>query len=293
MISSTFGQLTDDGSTAAGCWIYTGSYTDKNNMARRDTADPSGLGITPSWGWAWPLNRRILYNAASCDPTGKPGIRAAPSSSGTARSGWGPTYRLQGGPAAESESGMSPFIMNPEGMARLFAVDKMAEGRSRSTTSRSRVRSRRTRCTSGRSRARTPPRIYAHDKAALGTSDKFPYAATTYRLTEHFHYWSKHVQMLAVLQPEQFVEIGEELAKEKGIRNGEKIRVRSNRGEIVAKAVVTKRIKPLTVAGKTIRTVGIPIHWGFEGLTKPGYLAMPLRSSVTRTYRHPSSRRSS
>ena len=72
MISSTFGQLTDDGSTAAGCWIYTGSYTDKNNMARRDTADPSGLGITPSWGWAWPLNRRILYNAASCDPTGKP-----------------------------------------------------------------------------------------------------------------------------------------------------------------------------------------------------------------------------
>ena len=86
--------------------------------------------------------------------------------------------------------------------------------------------------------------------------------------------------MLAVLQPEQFVEIGEALAKEKGIRNGEKVRVRSNRGEIVAKAVVTKRIQPLTVAGKTVHTIGIPIHWGFEGLTKPGYLANMLTPFV-------------
>jgi formate dehydrogenase major subunit len=176
---------------------------------------------------------------------------------------------------------MTPFIMNPEGVARLFATDKMAEGPFpehyepfESPLAKNPMHERAV--------ASTNPaaRIYAQDKAALGTSDKFPYAATTYRLTEHFHYWSKHVKILAVLQPEQFVEIGEELAKEKGIKNGEKIRVRSNRGEIIAKALVTKRIRPLTVAGKTVHTVGIPIHWGFEGLAKPGYLANTLTPFV-------------
>ena len=131
-------------------------------------------------------------------------------------------------------------------------------------------------------RANPAARIFEHDMEALGTADEFPYAATTYRLTEHFHYWSKHVQINAVLQPEQFVEIGEELAKEKGIRNGEKVRVRSNRGEIVAKAVVTKRIKPLTIDGKTVHTVGIPIHWGFNGGS---------RSRVPRQHAHAVRRR--
>jgi formate dehydrogenase major subunit len=115
---------------------------------------------------------------------------------------------------------------------------------------------------------------------SFGKADKFPYAATTYRLTEHHHYWTKNVESNAIVQPSQFVEIGEELAKEKGISNGQMVKVMSNRGEIKAAAVVTKRIKTLDVAGKKVHTVGIPIHWGFIGVAKNGFLANTLTPYV-------------
>jgi len=103
---------------------------------------------------------------------------------------------------------------------------------------------------------------------------------TTYRLTEHFHYWTKHVRLNAILQPEQFVEIGDALAAELGISHGDRVKVSSNRGYIKAVAVVTKRIKALTVEGKTVHQVGIPLHWGFVGLAKPGFLANTLTPPV-------------
>jgi formate dehydrogenase major subunit len=169
---------------------------------------------------------------------------------------------------------MSPFIMNPEGVARLFATDKMVEGPFpehyepfESPIAGNPLHKK--------ASATTNPgaRLYPEDRKRLGTAAEFPYAATTYRLTEHFHFWTKHTQILAALQPEQFVEIGEALAREKGIQAGDRVKVRSKRGHIVAKAVVTKRIQPMKVAGKVVQTVGIPIHWGFEGLARPGYLA--------------------
>jgi formate dehydrogenase major subunit len=104
--------------------------------------------------------------------------------------------------------------------------------------------------------------------------------ATTYRLTEHFHYWTKHCRINAILQPQQFVEIGEALAKELNIAEGQQIKVSSNRGYIKAVAVVTKRLQPLTVEGKTVHQVGVPIHWGFVGLAKPGFLANTLTPVV-------------
>jgi len=122
--------------------------------------------------------------------------------------------------------------------------------------------------------------VFKVDREAFGKPAEFPYVATTYRLTEHFHYWTKHVRINAILQPEQFVEIGEELAKEKGVRAGDMVKVRSNRGFIKAIAVVTKRIKTLDVAGRKVHTVGIPIHWGFTGLAKNGYLANTLTPFV-------------
>jgi formate dehydrogenase major subunit len=108
----------------------------------------------------------------------------------------------------------------------------------------------------------------------------FPYVATSYRLTEHFHYWTKNVRTSAIIQPQQFVEIGEELAKDKGIAHGDMVKVWSKRGHIKAVAVVTKRIVGLQVDGRTVHTVGLPNHWGFVGIAKPGYLVNTLTPFV-------------
>jgi formate dehydrogenase major subunit len=123
-------------------------------------------------------------------------------------------------------------------------------------------------------------RVFKGDMESFGKPDEFPYAATTYRLTEHFHYWTKNVELNAIVQPVHFVEIGEELAKEKGIGNGQMVKVRSNRGEIKAAALVTKRIKALDCGGKKVHHVGIPIHWGFVGAAKKGFPANVLTPFV-------------
>ena len=114
-------------------------------------------------------------------------------------------------------------------------------------------------------------RVFKGDMEQFGDAKEFPYAATSYRLTEHFHFWTKHVQINASLQPEFFVEISEQLAAEKAIKNGDWVRVWSKRGSIKAKVYVTKRIAPLTCDGKTVHIVGIPLHWGFMGAAKKGF----------------------
>jgi formate dehydrogenase major subunit len=275
---ATFGHLRDDGTTACGTWIYCGAYTQAGNMtARRDTSDPSGLGLYPGWGFSWPANRRILYNRASCDPSGKPWDpkRKVVWWTGTKWAGNDvPDMR----PDAKPEENVGPFIMTGEGVGRLFGGDRMPDGPFPEHYEPFESP------TANAFHPKVGPspaaRIFPKDKENLGKSEEFPYAATTYRLTEHFHYWSKNVLALAVLQPEQFVELDEVLAKKKGIRNGDAVIVRSKRGKIVAKALVTKRIKPLTVNGKEVHTVGIPIHWGFVGIAKPGYLANTLTPFV-------------
>ncbi|MFO7285393.1 MAG: molybdopterin dinucleotide binding domain-containing protein, partial [Gammaproteobacteria bacterium] len=123
-------------------------------------------------------------------------------------------------------------------------------------------------------------RVFEGDRREFGNAAEFPHVATTYRLTEHFHFWTKHVRLNAIMQPEQFVEIGEELAAELGVAAGDRVRVISNRGWITAVAVVTKRIKSLDIDGRRVHTVGIPIHWGFTGLARPGFLANTLTPFV-------------
>ena len=273
-----FAQLRDDGKTACGCWIYSGSFTEKGNqMARRDNADPYDSGLAPGWAWAWPVNRRILYNRASCDVDGKP---------------WNPRHKViewngkawagadvpDYPPATKPEAGMNPFIMNPEGVARLFTLGMMRDGPfpEHYEPFEAPVAN----ALHPKVNANPVARVFKGDLEVFGKADDYPYVATTYRLTEHFHYWSKHCHINATLQPQQFVEIGEALAREKGINNGDLIKVRSNRGQIVAVAVVTKRIRPLKVDGKMIHTVGIPIHWGFTGQTKKGFAANILTPYV-------------
>jgi formate dehydrogenase major subunit len=179
---------------------------------------------------------------------------------------------------ARPEEGVGPFIMNGEGVGRLFGGDRMPDGPFPEHYEP--MESPVPNAFHPKVRSTPAARMFQRDREDLGAAEEFPYAATTYRLTEHFHYWSKHVRALAVLQPEQFVELDEVLARKKGIKSGDHVVVRSKRGKIVAKALVTKRIKPLQVGGKEVHTVGIPIHWGFNGLTKPGYLANTLTPFV-------------
>ena len=279
---SGFGELRDDGSTSSGCWIYAGAWTqDGNMMARRDNSDPTGIGQTLKWAWAWPANRRILYNRASADPSGKPFDPKRPLVwwNGTAWTGADvPDFKADEDPAG----GMSPFIMNPEGVARFFARDGMAEGPFPEHYEPFETPLGYNPLNPDTPAATSNPaaRVFEADLATMGKVDEFPYVGTTYRLTEHFHYWTKHVRLNAILQPEQFVEIGEGLAKEIGVSHGDRVRVTSKRGHIVAVAVVTKRIRALQVDGKTLHHVGIPLHWGLTGLTKPGYLTNTLTPSV-------------
>ena len=279
---SGFGELRDDGSTSCGCWLFCGAWTEQGNlMARRDNADPSGLGSTLNWAFSWPANRRILYNRASADPEGKPWDphRRLISWKGDRWSGVDvPDFGAKSAPA----EGMGPFIMNPEGVARLFAVDKMAEGPfpEHYEPFESPLPANPLHPESPAARNNPAARVFAGDLENMGEADEYPYVATTYRLTEHFHYWSKHVEINAILQPEQFVEIGESLAREKGIKRGDRVRVSSKRGQITAKAVVTKRLSALTVQDRTVHQIGLPIHWGFKGLARPGFLTNTLTPFV-------------
>ncbi|ART80154.1 formate dehydrogenase-N subunit alpha [Oceanisphaera avium] len=279
---SSFSELRDDGSTLSGCWIYTGSWTEQGNMmARRDSSDPTGIGQTLNWAWAWPANRRVLYNRASCDVNGQPfdPTRSLVHWDGAKWTGADvPDFKVTEQPA----DGMGPFIMNPEGVARFFARDKMAEGPFPTHYEPFETPLGYNPLFKENARATNNPaaRMFSDDRAELGKVSEFPYVGTTYRLTEHFHYWSKNVLLNSIIQPQQFVEIGAELAGELGITEGDLVKVSSNRGYIKAKAVVTKRIRGMDVDGKRIHHIGIPIHWGFVGLTKPGFLANTLTPSV-------------
>ncbi len=278
----SFAFLRDDGTTSCGCWIYSGAWTQAGNqMARRDNGDPYGIGQTLNWAWAWPVNRRILYNRASSDPSGKPWDpkRKLVFWNGKA---WGGADTPDMRPDAAPDENVGPFIMTAEGVARLFTPFGMVDGPlpEHYEPFESPIPVNPMHPQSPNVRANPAARVFKKDLEAFGTAKEFPYAATTYRLTEHFHYWTKHVESNAITQPQQFVEIGEDLAREKGIKNGDKVKVRSNRGQIETVAVVTKRIKALECNGQKVHTVGIPNHWGFKGVAKMGYLANTLTPFV-------------
>ena len=264
----SFAALRDDGKTACACWIYSGCYNEAgNNMARRDTSDPDNTGAYLKWAWSWPVNRRILYNRASADLNGKPWdpSRKLLEWNGTAWTG----YDVPDIAPSAKPQDVGPFIMNPEGSARLFTRGMMRDGPFPAHYEP--FESPVVNIVAPKIRGNPAARVFKNDMEQFGTAAEFPYAATSYRLTEHFHYWTKHAQINASLQPEFFVEISEELAKEKSVTHGGWVRVWSKRGSIKAKAVVTKRIRPLICDGKAVHVVGIPIHWGFMGETKKGW----------------------
>ena len=251
-----------DGSTLSGNWLYIGTYTDAGNLTqRRSQSDSSGLGRYPEWTVSWPANRRVMYNRCSADAQGRPWdpSRIGIAWNGQRWTGDTPDYAVDSAP----DAGLGAFIMLPEGVARLFVPGAFADGpwSEHYEPAESPVANPLHPEHSSNPALRT----FSTEYDVLGKPDAFPIVCTTYRLTEHFHYWTKNNLYNVQLQPEFFVEIPEELAREKGIANRDVVRVTSARGSIEGRAMVTRRIKPMQIAGRTVYQIGFPIHWGFLG----------------------------
>jgi len=274
-----FLDLRADGSTLSGDWLHIGLYTEAGNLTqRRNNADPSGLGRYSEWTFNWPANRRVMYNRCSADAKGKPWDPKRPGIvwNGEKWVGDVPDYK----PDSPPEAGMGAFIMLPEGVARLFVPGQFVEGPWSEHYEPMESPVVNPLHPKQSTNPAVKPFTTTYDK--LGTvAEGFDIACTTYRLTEHFHYWTKNNAYNMQLQPEFFVEIPEELAQAKGIANGDRVRVTSKRDSIEGKAMVTKRIKPMTVDGKKVYQIGFPIHWGFLGRgEQKGSMANRMTPSV-------------
>jgi formate dehydrogenase major subunit len=268
-----FGQLQDDGSTMCGNWLYAGCYTEAgNNTQRRNNADPLGLGMFHNWAFSWPANRRVMYNRASADKEGNPWdpARVGIKWNGERWVGDVPDMKPDAPPGV-----FGAFIMLPEGVGRLYApvlndgpfpehyeaIEAAVPNLLHPTVT-----------------SNPASKKFSSDKDVYGKREEFPVVCSTYRLTEHYHYWTQHIGRLNELQPDFFFEVPEDFAKEKGIGNGSTIRVTSARGSITAKAMVTRRLGPLKVDGKPVWQIGMPIHWGYAG--NPGHTG-PLANFLT------------
>jgi len=277
---STFTALKDDGTTSSGNWIYAGSWTaEGNQMDRRGTDDPTGLGFFHGWAWSWPLNRRILYNRAGADADGQPWDPTRPGLRWNGKKWVGdiPDITATSTPA----DAKGAFIMTGEGVARLFAPGNLTtdgpfpEHYEQTETPIDNLLSG----------TRRNPAAFLYEDAPASFADddaEFPYVATTYRVTEHEHYVTQNVPYLVEAMPDFFVELPVELAEKKGISNGGRVKVRSKRGEVEGVAIVTKRMRPLRIGdGKVVYQVGIPVHWHYAGGKGEGEAAPMMANLLT------------
>jgi formate dehydrogenase major subunit len=278
---SGYAELQPDGSTACGCWIYSGVYADEVNQADRRKPGSEQTWVAPEWGWAWPDNRRMLYNRASADPAGVPWSERKRYVWWDAEAGrWTgedrpdfpadkpPDYvppKGATGPAALR--GDDPFIMQADGKGWLFVPSGLVDGpfpahyephespvenllypRQKSNPARQRFR-----------RPENPD-----------NDERFPYVATTYRLTEHHTAggMSRFLPYLSELQPAMFAEVSPALAAERGLEHAGWMTIVTARAEIEARVLVTERMTPLEVGGRRIHQVGLPWHWGHSGYSR-------------------------
>jgi formate dehydrogenase major subunit len=281
---SSYEQLTDDGSTSCGCWIYCGVYADGVNQADRRKPGDQQDWVAAEWGWAWPANRRILYNRASADPEGRPwSERKALLRWDAEQRRWTgpdvpdfkvtkpPDFRPDpGATGPDALAGDDAFIMQADGKAWLYAPAGLVDGPLPAHYEPQ--ESPFTNLLYGQQR--NPVRQFLpNDPEYLQPSDDapgaevFPYVATTYRLTEHHTAggMSRWQPYLAELQPEFFCEISPELARERGLEHLGWATVVTARNAIEARVLVTERVSPLDVQGRRLHQVGLPYHWGPNG----------------------------
>jgi formate dehydrogenase major subunit len=277
----SFNEMADDGSTAGGCWIYTGVYADGVNQAARRKPGREQSWVAPEWGWAWPANRRTLYNRASADPDGKPwSERKAYVWWDEQQGRWTghdvpdfeatkpPTYRPSEGAAGPAGlAGDDPFLMQADGKGWLYAPTGLLDGPlpSHYEPQESPVANPLYTQQANPTRQVFPrPDNLSNPSGSEPGSEVFPYVFTTYRLTEHHTAggMSRWQPYLSELQPEFFCEVSPELAHERGLTNGGWATIVTARTAIEARVLVTERVVPLNVAGRTVHQVGLPYHWG-------------------------------
>ena len=266
----SFAFLQADGSTSSGNWLYCNSYTEKGNMAaRRSPKDaPNNIGLYPEFSWCWPVNRRIIYNRASVDPKGQPWDQANWVIRWTGKKwegdvpdgGWPPLLSADGKPNPKSKHA---FIMRKHGHAQIFGPGR-ADGPFPEHYEPLECPVERNYMNKQRMNPTAP--VFGGTADEWATCDpRYPYVATTYRVVEHWQtgVMTRHQPYLMEMQPQMFVEMSTELAKLKGIRNGERVLVSSPRGKVEATAVVTARFQPFKMGKLTVHQVGLPWHYGW------------------------------
>jgi formate dehydrogenase major subunit len=262
---ATFAHLQTDGMTASGNWIYCGSYTGNGNMAaRRDksqTAMQERVALFPNWAWAWPVNRRVLYNRASVDMNGKP-FNADKAVIAWEDGKWvGDVPDGPWPPMADKKAGRYPYIMTAEGFAQVYGpglndgpfpehyepMECPVEAHPFSA------------------QLNNPVALVFEGEPHAVCDPRFPFICTSYRVTEHWQtgLMTRYTPWLLETEPQMFVEMSEELAELRGIKNGDRCILNNERGEMWAIAIVTKRIRPFTIMGQTVHLVGIPWHYGW------------------------------
>jgi formate dehydrogenase major subunit len=277
-LCASFVHLQADGTTSCGNWLFSQSYTQKegkviNMMARRGKDDPTGLGLYPGWAWCWPVNRKIIYNRASVDLNGNPWDPKRPllkwdpnkEDPATKKPGvWVGDVPDGPAPPMAKDTGKYPFIMMSEGKGAIYGpglndgpfpehYESLECPLEESLMSKQRIN--------------PTIKIFGEKEDAFYSCDmRYPYVATTYRVTEHWQtgVMTRHTPWLLEMQPQQFVEMSRELAAEKGIKNGDPVKVKSGRGEIMASAMVTARFKPFKIGGQTVHEVGMPWCFGWQ-----------------------------
>ena len=283
-LCATFAHLQADGTTSCGNWIYCQSYTQKdgkiiNMMARRGKDDPTGLGLYPKWAWAWPVNRRIIYNRAAVDMNGNPWDpkravikwNATKEDPNTKKPGvWeGDVPDGPAPPMADEKAGKYPFIMQAHGLGAIFGPG-LADGPlpehyeslecplQENPLSKQRINP---------SASLKIQQELGVDLAKYFSCDlRYPFVATTYRVSEHWQtgVMTRHLPWQLEMSPQLFVEMSEELARDLKLNNGEKVIVSSARGKVTAVAMITKRFQPFKVMDATVHQVGLPWHFGWQ-----------------------------
>ena len=264
-----FGNLQADGTTSSLNWLYTGSYTEEegNKSKRRDptqTPMQAAIGLYPNWSWCWPVNRRILYNRASVDLNGKPYNPKKAVIEWDGKKWVGDVPDGPWAPQADTKNGKLAYIMTTDGYAQLYGP-----GRLDGPFSEHYEPAETPVAQHPFSKQLSSPVYKFHtsdmDKLAKAADPKYPIVLTTYSMTEH---WcgggeTRNVPNLLEAEPQLYVEMSPELAKEKGIANGDGVIVESARGKVEAIAMVTVRIRPFKVMGKTVHLIGMPFAYGW------------------------------